>query len=300
VKIELQRIAAEEARKKTAAEARQVTLASALDQWMGEMKTQRDTSLETYSSTTRRILRWAEKQKITSVDEITAAMLDQWLSAWKPDAADKENRLASQAALLTRVKAFFTWATAIEFTTKNPTLLLKAIKPDKSETMPLTPAEFEEAMKTTYTFDGQSRYNAQKVGEFLRAIFLVQRWYWLANRHVLQLPKAALQGNRIRLSMQKTAGAIQCVLPDHVVTVLRSPAPTRAGTLRLLLLVPKVPCPGQHKQMGAQGEAVEQLSVAQERGRKADAFPHAHAARHLRGRNAAGWCSPGKGLKVNR
>ena len=54
-----------------------------------------------------------------------------------------------QVALLTRVKALFRWATAMEYTKCNPTLMPKAITPDDSETWPLTPKQFDELIAAT-------------------------------------------------------------------------------------------------------------------------------------------------------
>ncbi len=45
---------------------------------------------------------------VLNVSDMTLAMLDEWRGAWSPQADLKDNRLAleTQAALLTRIKAF--------------------------------------------------------------------------------------------------------------------------------------------------------------------------------------------------
>ncbi len=92
--------------------------------------------------------------------------------AWILDAGRRrrENRLSrtTQAALLTRIKAFFRWATAMEYTKRNPTLMLKAITPDESKTWPLTPEQFNELLTATYRLDAEARYKSAKVEQHLR------------------------------------------------------------------------------------------------------------------------------------
>ncbi len=224
VKVELQKIAESEAAKEAASQQKTVPLSDALKEWLGRMKSVRGTSLAAYDSTTKRILRWAESMQIVSVGDVTPELLSQWHSAWNPDAEEKSNRLAltTQAALLVRIRSFFTWATAIGYTERNPASLLKSITPGDSETMPLTPEQFEELLKATEKMDVESRYNSAKIGQQLRAIFLVQRWTGLRIGDVVKLPKSSLKGNLMRLSTQKTGEEIECVVPDEVVKALAS------------------------------------------------------------------------------
>jgi integrase/recombinase XerD len=165
------------------------------------------------------------------VSDVTPALLDEWRGSWALDAGEKHNQIAltTQAALLTRIKAFFRWATAMEYTPRNPSLMLKAITPDDSQTWPLTAAQFDELLAATHKMGADSRYQSSKVGqEHLRAVFLVQRWTGLRIGDVLSLPKSALRGNRLSAVIQKkrnrkpVAARVECVLPDHVVEALTS------------------------------------------------------------------------------
>ena len=231
VKIELLKIAESESAKDAL---RRKPLAEALEQWLNGMKTPGETSVEAYRSTTRKIQRWADRVGVLYVSDVTPAMLDEWRASWSPAAPEPENRLAltTQAALLTRVKAFFRWATAMEYTRRNPALVLKAVTPDDSQTWPLTPKQFEHLLSATHKLDADARYKSAKVGQHLRAIFLVQRWTGLRVGDVLSLPKSALRGNRLTAEIQKkrnrkpTAARVTCVLPDHVVAALNA-LPTR-------------------------------------------------------------------------
>lgn len=230
VKRELQKIAESEAAKRAAELSKLKRLDEALGQWLTGMKAPGGSSVNAYRSTTRTILRWAARVGVEFVSDVTPAMLDEWRGSWGVDACEKHNQLAltTQAALLTRIKAFFRWATAMEYTSRNPSLMLKAITPDESQTWPLTPAQFEELLAATHYLDAGARYESAKVGQQLRALFLVQRWTGLRVGDVLALPKSALQGNRLSAVIQKkrnrkpTAARVECVLPDHVAEALAS------------------------------------------------------------------------------
>jgi site-specific recombinase XerD len=218
VKMELQKIAEAEAAKDAV---RLKPISEALEQWLTGMKSPGDTSIDAYRSTTRRIQEWADHEGIHYVNDVTPGMLDEWRGSWT-------SALTTQAALLTRVKAFFRWATAMEYTPRNPALMLKAITPDDSQTWPLTPKQFTALLAVTHKLDEDARYKAAKVGQHLRALFEVQRWTGLRVGDVLALPKSALKGNRLAATIQKklnrkpTAARVECILPDHVVTALTS------------------------------------------------------------------------------
>jgi site-specific recombinase XerD len=234
VKRELQKIAESEAAKRAAELSRLKPLGDAMDQWLIGMKTPGGSSVAAYRSTTRTILRWAGRVGVEFVSDVTPALLDEWRGAWGADAEEPHNRIAktTQAALLTRIKAFFRWATAMEYTPRNPALMLKAITPDESQTWPLTPAQFDVLLSSTHKLDQDARYRSAKVGQQLRAVFQVQRWTGLRVGDVLSLSKSALQGNRLSAVIQKKlnrkpiSARVYFILPDHVVKELTS-LPTR-------------------------------------------------------------------------
>ena len=151
VKIKLQNIAEREAAKEAAKALRLVPFDDALDRWIGGMKTPRSTSLDAYRSTVRRMKRWAVKNEVVYVQDVTAEMLNDWRSGWSLETKDKENRLAliTQAALLTRIKSFFAWATAKGTLDRNPALALQAITVEESQTCPLTGKQLEQVLEAT-------------------------------------------------------------------------------------------------------------------------------------------------------
>jgi hypothetical protein len=198
VKIELRKIA--DLRKPLL-----TTMKDALKLWIDGMKGPAETSIDAYRSTTRRIQRWADGTGVVYVSEATPAQLDAWRASWAPDAEIKDNRLAltTQATLVIRLKSFFYWATAMEYTTRDPTLLLRPITPNDSKTWPLTPDQFIQLLAATYKVDEEARNKLGKVGQWLRAIFLVQRWTGLRIGDVLSCPKSSLRGNRLRAVIRK-------------------------------------------------------------------------------------------------
>lgn len=222
VKIELRKIA--DLRKPLL-----TTMKDALKLWLDGMKGPAATSLAAYTSTTRRIERWSEAAGVVNVSDATAAQLDAWRASWAPDAEVKDIRLAltTQATLVIRLKSFFYWATAMEYTIRNPTLLLRPITPNDSQTWPLTSNQFVQLLAATYKFDEGARSNG-RVGQWLRAIFLVQRWTGLRVGDVLYCPKSSLTGNRLRAVIRKkmnrkpTDSIVEFVLPDHVVEALNA------------------------------------------------------------------------------
>jgi len=80
----------------------------------------------------------------------------------------------------------------------------------------------------TYKLDVEARYESAKVGQHLRAVFLVQRCTGLRVGDVLMLPKPALQGNRLSAVIRKKrnrkplAARTECILLEHVVVALNS------------------------------------------------------------------------------
>jgi len=229
VKIELARIAEVEAAKKAAVETRAITLETALDQWIGGLKGVGNTSMIAYVSTKRKILRWAASKGVKNIGDVTPELLDAWRSSWSPTAKEKENRLAltTQAVLQTRVKSFLGWASGIKLISSNPAAMLKPINPGESGTMPLDAKQFEELIAATHKLNAEMRYNAAKVGQHLRAICLVQRWTGFRIGDAVQLRKSAINGNRLKLTMQKRKNDHECVLPDYVVEELNSLPPIK-------------------------------------------------------------------------
>jgi site-specific recombinase XerD len=237
----LQKIAEAEAEKEAASWPQRKLLTEAIEQWLTGMKKPGASSIRAYRSTTRKIMRWAKHVGIVYVSDVTPGALDAWVGAWLPTAQDKINRLAltSQAALLKRIKAFFKWAMKMEFIDRSPAAMIQAIPTNESQTWPLTPAQFEELLAATYRYDDAAPKESVRVGAWLRALFLTMRWTGLRIGDVVTLPRTALVGNRLSVTIHKKRNVkpkkdnpdpshMVCVLPDVAVEALKS-LPTRRG-----------------------------------------------------------------------
>ncbi len=156
--IERQRLVDERAALERQRALQEAPLVDALDQWVKGHKEIREDSLEAYRSTSRRLLRWAEWEGVNQVSHVTYPLLHKWYSSWAPDAKQKQDRLSlnSQRTLLIRLKAFFSWATAMRMTPEDPTALLKSIGIQDGQTWPLTPKQFEEVIAATYHIDKEA------------------------------------------------------------------------------------------------------------------------------------------------
>jgi len=73
VRVQLQKIADAEMAKAESSAAKLVPLREAFEQWLTGMKKPGDTSVNAYRSTTRRILRWAEREGLVYVSDVTSS-----------------------------------------------------------------------------------------------------------------------------------------------------------------------------------------------------------------------------------
>lgn len=207
VKIELARI--EEKR-----QAKNVSIESALDQWIAGFKGQAHATKIAYGTFKKSVLAWAESQGIQTLGEITPDALDAWVATWN-------DSLNSQGNRLSRVRSFFRWAHGLRKIEDNPTLALRSIKREnEEETQPLTQVQFNELIAATHVYDTARRAGKDRFGIELRAIFLVQRWTGLRLTDVLMLPRSGVQGNRIITKTQKTGEPIDRIVPDAVIVAL--------------------------------------------------------------------------------
>ena len=106
VKIELKRIANEEAKKATEQQAKQIAFADSLDRWIAGLKIPDGPTRDSYDSFRRKFIGWTERVGVLMLHEVTADLLDEWRGKWDLDAEEPENRMASntQSFLLKRIR----------------------------------------------------------------------------------------------------------------------------------------------------------------------------------------------------
>ena len=224
VKMELKRIADEEAKKATEQQAKQIAVADSLDRWIAGLKIPDGPTRDSYDSFRRKFIGWTERVGVLWLHEVTANLLDEWRGKWDPDAVEPENRMASntQSFLLTRIRSFFRWAHAIKLRDDNPTLALAPIDRKQDETLPLTPNQFDELIAATNKYDAEKRREYDRFGVDMRAIFLLMRWTGLRIVDALLLKRSAIAGGRINITTQKTGAKIDRILPTVVLDALKA------------------------------------------------------------------------------
>lgn len=234
VKLRLKEIEAEETAKAAAEQARAameaatvLTIPAAIERWILGMKKQSISTEKGYKYSAKKIVLWAADSGIETLHDVTSDLLDRWRSEWGPEADKPYNRMRgnTQAQLVVRIKLFFRWAHRLKLIPEDPARYLETVPADSEPTLPLTPAQFDQLLEATYKYDADLSANQAKRGAALRAIFLTQRWTGLRIGDVLMLPRAALQGNRLILSTQKTKAKINRLVPDVVVEALTSLPP---------------------------------------------------------------------------
>jgi integrase len=223
VKLRLREIEAAESAKAAVA----ITVVAALDRWTKGFKDQPPSTAKAYRVSVAKITRWATLKKVKYLKDVTADMLDEWRGEWSPAAERIDDRLnaSSQNQFLTRLKAFFTWATNLNLINRDPSRSLQSIRPKGEQTWPLTPQQFEELLTATAKYDEDRRRDSDRFGAALRVIFRVQEWTGLRVGDVLKLARTDLVGNRLVLTTQKTKADFDRILPDDVAEALRSLPP---------------------------------------------------------------------------
>jgi site-specific recombinase XerD len=232
VNIKLRKIAEQEAASKAAKAAKKasaITVAAALDRWLASQKGLAEGSFKAYQSFTQKVKRWALRTGIESINEVTAAMLDEWRGEWSQEATLRDNCMGptSQSTFQGRLQRFFEWAVGIDLIESDPAARLTYIKPSDKRTNPLTPPQFEELLAAVEPFTTAQVGECREFAAELRALFLLQRWSGLRILDCLMLPRSGLVGNRLKLRTQKNGAAVNRILPDHVVTALQALAPNR-------------------------------------------------------------------------
>jgi site-specific recombinase XerD len=166
-----------------------VTVKDALEQWVRGLEAQTYSTSRSYKAFVGKVTRWAQRNSIAALQDVTPDHLDLWRSEWGL-AAHPDGRIGpiTQQQMQMRLKAFFKWATGLRKIAWNPTLSMGRIQSNPKRTIPLTEAQFELLIPETERYDSYCRRECDKLGTELKAIFLVQRWTGLRIVDVLLLP----------------------------------------------------------------------------------------------------------------
>jgi site-specific recombinase XerD len=233
-RIRLDPVEAEKRRIAGQVEASAETIEDALGQWFGGFKWQTQSTSKVYRSFIKKVVRWAEKNGITRLQDVTPDHLDKWRSEWGLDAACQDDKLnpTTQKQTQGRLKAFFKWGTDLRKIPWNPASSMGRIVSDPEETMPLTLVQFDELLAATYAYDKGTRRDYDKFGAELRAIFLVQRWVGLRIIDVLLLPRTAVVNGVLSLKTLKTGAEVVIELPRVVLEALAALKPGHGASVK--------------------------------------------------------------------
>jgi integrase len=204
-----------------------ITVETATHRWLKGFKVQPSSTAKAYRGMIGKVTRWAALKNVKYLKDVTPNMLDEWRGEWSPNSEriDDQMNPTTQNQFLTRLKAFFTWATNLDLIVRDPSRSLQSIKPKGEQTWPLTPQQVVELLAATDKYDGDRRRDSDRAGAALRVIFQVQKWTGLRIGDVLKLARTHLIGNRLVLTTQKTKADFDRVMPDDVAEALRSLPP---------------------------------------------------------------------------
>lgn len=218
------------AQEQAAAVARQITVADALKEWIASKKITSASTAELHTIFSRKFQSWATENDIEFLHLITRRMLSAWRSEWSPEAKRKYDRMApgTQEQFRSRIQQFFRRAILNEIIGKDPSVVLDRIKFQSEKTMPLTSEQFDLVVAATYLYDRDRKREGQRVGSWLRALFLAMRWSGLRISDVLMLPKVGVHNGRLTLVTQKSKKEYDYPLAEPAVTALLE-LPLRKG-----------------------------------------------------------------------
>ncbi|MFZ1140735.1 MAG: site-specific integrase, partial [Candidatus Sulfotelmatobacter sp.] len=163
--------------KKTVAEAAELYIADKSQQGLrGETITKNKLTVD-------RLVKFCDLQGINLVTMVTSEHLIAYRATWEWYDAT-ESRKNEQ----TRIKSFFRWCHAHDFTSKNPAAQLSSIKDERKETKPFEPEEMK-AIVAAVPLCGLTEYMAKRA----RALILLMRHSGLSVIDAASLAKEELQ-----------------------------------------------------------------------------------------------------------
>jgi integrase/recombinase XerD len=231
VKRRLQEIQEREDQKAALTKTKNITVSEATHRWLKSQKSGSKETIVIYDRAARRINAWAEDQKIESLADVSADMLDLWRGEWSKDAEKKYNRIdiTSQSHFQGYLKRFFRYTVRIGLISTNPAQELRPIAKSDKRTQVLTQTQFRELLEAIpkYTESQPVTWMVHDFAAEFRALFLLQRWTGLRILDCLMLPRTALVGNNLAARTKKTGAKVDCDLPDEAAQALLALSPRR-------------------------------------------------------------------------
>lgn len=222
VKKALKEIGDREAEKVRQAQAQEITVDAALDEWLAGIKLKSRSRTVQLRSMASKLRNWSHEHGLTLLSGIKPNMLYTWHGTWSPTAKKKRDKLspATQNLYVSHLHRFFKWAVAAEYLSRDPSTIVKRQKHDHIQTLPLSPEQFEEVLTATYKLDENRYKDTPEYGRDLRAIFLLQRWTEMRLIDALMLKRNKIRAGLLSITTRKTGDALERKLPNQVLEAL--------------------------------------------------------------------------------
>jgi len=166
----------------------------------------------------RQLLKWAMKESLIHLDELTTANLTDFRNGWKDgDLAKKKKH--------ERLIGFFGFCTRCGWITTNPAEGMGRVKADPVPTDYFPREEFEKIVDSTYVYQEKGYVEVRNHATRLRTMTLLMRWSGLRISDAVTLERHRLQGDNLLLYQAKTKLPVFVPLPPDVAEALRSVLP---------------------------------------------------------------------------
>jgi site-specific recombinase XerD len=229
--IEVRRIREREAAKEAVATAKNITVESALTQYVASLKAATTGTRRVHTVFERKVNAWVLQKGIVYLGDVTPALLDEWRGKWSKTAEEKYDQMGdtTQSLFQTRLKGFFEWAARTRLISDDPAAALRHIAKSKKRTQPLTPQQFSELLAAIKPFCATATGQVRGYAKEFKALFLLQRWIGLRISDALLLPRTGVANGRLTLRTQKTGAKVDVRLPTCVIEALGDLSPDRDG-----------------------------------------------------------------------
>jgi integrase len=166
----------------------------------------------------RQLQKWAEKESLIYLDELTTANLTDFRNGWKDAALARKKKHE-------RLIGFFAFCIRCGWLTTNPAEKMGRVKADPVPTDYFPPDEFEKILEATKQYRDPDYEEVYNHATRLRILVLLMRWSGLRISDAVTLERTRLVGNNLFLYQAKTGLPVYVPLPPDVAESLRTIPP---------------------------------------------------------------------------
>jgi integrase len=197
------------------------TISAAVEKFLGDAKSRglKDSTqgkLKTLCE--RQLLKWAQKESLVHLDELTTANLTDFRNGWRDGALSKKKKHE-------RLIGFLAFCIRCGWLTTNPAEGMGRVKADPVPTDYFPREEFEKIIDSTYLYQENGYVEVRNHATRLRTMTLLMRWSGLRISDAVTLERNRLEGNNLLLYQAKTKLPVFVPLPPDVAEALRTIPP---------------------------------------------------------------------------